>query len=70
MAAAAGQHAAAVETVIGQLVGRFHARQVWARDPWHFYSRLLRKVLGHTLFVGLCQRYELLPLRMAELLTD
>lgn len=59
-----------IETVIGQLVGRFHARQVWARDPWHFFSRLLRKVLGHTLFVGLCQRYELLPLRMAELLTD
>jgi hypothetical protein len=59
-----------IETVIGQLVGRFHARQVWARDPWHFYSRLLRKVFGHTLFVGLCQRHELLPLRMAELLTD
>ena len=59
-----------IETVIGQLVGRFHARQVWARDAWHFYSRLLRKVLGHTLFVGLCQRRELLPLRMAELLTD
>ncbi|MDQ3804539.1 MAG: IS982 family transposase [Acidobacteriota bacterium] len=59
-----------IETVIGQLVGRFRARQVWARDPWHFFSRLLRKVLGHTLFVGLCQRHELLPLRMAELLTD
>ena len=59
-----------IETVIGQLVGRFHARQVWARDAWHFYSRLLRKVLGHTLFVGLCQRHKLLPLRMAELLTD
>jgi hypothetical protein len=59
-----------IETVIGQLVGRFHARQVWARDAWHFFSRLLRKVFGHTLFVGLCQRHELLPLRMAELLTD
>ena len=59
-----------IETVIGQLVGRFHTRQVWARDPWHFFSRLLRKMLGHTLFVGLCQRYELLPLRMAELLND
>ncbi len=58
-----------IETVIGQLVGRFHARQVWARDPRHFFSRLLRKVLGHTLFVGLCQRQELLPLRVAELLT-
>ena len=59
-----------IETVIGQLVGRFHARQVWARDPWHFFSRLLRKVLAHTLFAGLCQQHALLPLRMAELLTD
>jgi hypothetical protein len=59
-----------IETVIGQLVGRFHARQVWARDPWHFFSRLLRKVLGHTLFAGLCQQHNLLPLRMAELVTD
>jgi hypothetical protein len=59
-----------VETVIGQLTERFHAKRVWARDPWHFFSRLLRKVLGHTLFVGLCQRRELLPLRMAGLLTD
>jgi hypothetical protein len=58
-----------IETVIGQLVGLFHARQVWACDSWHFFLRL-RKVLGHTLFVGLCQRYELLPLRMVELLTD
>ena len=57
-----------IETVIGQLVGRFHARQVWARDPWHFCSRLLRKVLGHTLFVSLCQQCDLRPLRMAELL--
>jgi hypothetical protein len=36
--------------VIGQLVGRFHARQVWARGGWHFRSRLLRKALDHTLF--------------------
>jgi hypothetical protein len=59
-----------IETVIGQLAERFHTRWVRKRDPWHFFSRLLRKVLGHTLFVGLCQRHELLPLRMAELLTD
>jgi Transposase DDE domain len=59
-----------IETVIGQFVGRFHARQVRARDAWHFSSRLLRKLLGHTMFVGLCRQRELLPLRMAELLTD
>jgi hypothetical protein len=59
-----------IETVIGQLVERFHCKQVWARDAWHFFSRLLRKVLGHTLFVSLCQQCDLRPLRMAELLAD
>lgn len=58
-----------IETVIGQLVERFHAKRIWARDKWHFYSRWLRKVLAHTLFVSLCQRQELLPLRFAELVT-
>jgi Transposase DDE domain len=38
-----------IETVIGQLVGRFHMKKVWAQDLWHLSSRLLRKVLSHTL---------------------
>ena len=59
-----------IETVFGQLVERFQAKRVWARDEWHFYSRWLRKVMAHTLFVGLCQQLELLPLRFAELLTN
>ena len=59
-----------IETVIGQLVERFHAKRVWARDRWHFFSRWLRKVLAHTLFVQLCQQQELLPLRFAELVTN
>ena len=59
-----------IETVIGQLVERFHAKRVWARDKWHFFSRWLRKVMAHTLFVQLCQQHELLPLRFAELVTD
>jgi len=37
-----------VETVIGQLVERFHIGTVWARDMWHFTSRLFRKLLSHT----------------------
>jgi hypothetical protein len=24
-----------IDTVIGQLVGRYHAKRVWARDIWH-----------------------------------
>jgi hypothetical protein len=58
-----------IETVIGQLVERFHAKRIWARDRWHFFSRWLRKVMAHTLFVRLCQQQELLPLRFAELVT-
>lgn len=59
-----------IETVIGQLVERFHAKRVWARDSWHFFSRWLRKVMAHTIFVRLCQQCELLPLRFAELVTS
>lgn len=58
-----------IETVIGQLVERFHAKRVWARDKWHFYSRWLRKVMAHTLFVHLCQQQDLRPLRFAELVS-
>jgi hypothetical protein len=59
-----------IETVIGQLSERFHAKRMWARDAWHCWSRFLRKVMAHTLFVQLCQQHALLPLRMAELVTD
>lgn len=70
MAAAAGQHAP-LDRDGDRATSRALPRgQVWARDGWHFFSRLLRKVLGHTLFAGLCQQRELLPLRTAELLTD
>lgn len=59
-----------IETVIGQLSERFQAKRIWARDGWHCCSRFLRKVLAHTLFVGLCQQHDLWPLRLAELVTD
>jgi hypothetical protein len=59
-----------IETVIGQLVGRFHAKTVWARDLWHLCSRWLRRVLSHTIAVLLCQRVGLSPLRFAELVTN
>jgi hypothetical protein len=45
-----------IETVFGQLVGRFHAKQVWARDVWHLSSRWLRKILSHTFAVYCCQQ--------------
>lgn len=59
-----------IETVIGQLVGRFGAKQVWARDGWHFFSRWLRDLMSHTLCVLLCQRQGLPPLSFARLLTS
>ena len=40
-----------IETVIGQLVGRYHAKRTWARDLWQLLSRVFRKVLSHTLAV-------------------
>jgi DDE family transposase len=59
-----------IETVIGQLVERYHAKRVWARDAWHLLARWLRKLLSHTLAVCLCQRAGLPPLRFAELVID
>jgi Transposase DDE domain len=34
-----------IETVIGQLVERYHAKRVWARDAWHLWSRWQRKLV-------------------------
>ena len=40
-----------IDTVFGQLVERYHTEEVWARDTWPLYSRLLRKVLSRTVAV-------------------
>jgi hypothetical protein len=58
-----------IETVISQLVERYGAKRVRARDLWHLTSRFFRKVLGHTVCVHLCQQRGLPPLRFSELLT-
>jgi hypothetical protein len=59
-----------IETVIGQLVDRFHVKRVWARDLWHLCSRWLRRVLSHTFAVYLCQQNGLSSLRFADLIVD
>ena len=59
-----------IETVIGQLVERYKAKKVWARDLWHLTSRWLRKILSHTVAVYFCQRAGLSSLRFSGLLTD
>ena len=40
-----------IETVISQLAGRFAIEQTRAQDLWHYQSRLVRKVLAHTVCV-------------------
>ena len=58
-----------IETVIGQLAGRFNAKRTWARDLWHLCARLTRKVLSHTAALLLNLRAGHPPLQL-ELLID
>jgi hypothetical protein len=57
-----------IETVFSQLTERFQIKRVWARDMWHLGSRLLRKVLAHTIGIILNRAEGREPLRLAELL--
>ena len=59
-----------IETVFGQLVDRFHAKKVWARDAWHLTSRWWQKLLSHVIAVLFCRQIGLSPLRFSELLID
>ncbi len=56
-----------IETVFGQLVERFHAKRIWARDLWHLTSRWMRKFLSHTLAVFFCAQLNLPYLSFAKL---
>jgi hypothetical protein len=57
-----------IETVAAQLVERYHLKRIWARDAWHLTSRVLRKVLSHTIAVWLCLERGHSPLQFAQLL--
>jgi DDE family transposase len=58
-----------IDTVFGQLVDRCNVKRVWARDLWHLCSRLLRKVLMHTLAVLLNVELGYQPLHLAQLVS-
>jgi hypothetical protein len=59
-----------IETVISQLVERYRAKRVRARDLWHLGSRWLRKIVSHTVAVLLCQEADLCsPLCFSRLLS-
>ena len=57
-----------IDTTFGQLVERYHAKRVRARDLWHLCGRLLRKVLSHTLATLLNAQAGNEPLQLARLL--
>ena len=58
-----------IETVFGQLVERFHAKRIWARDLWHLTSRWMRKFLSHTLAVYFCFLADISYLSFAKLVS-
>jgi hypothetical protein len=58
-----------IDTVFSQLTGRYSVKRVWARDTWHLTSRLLRKVLSHTVAFLLNDRMGNQPLQLSKLLT-
>jgi hypothetical protein len=59
-----------IDAVFSQLVGRYSVKRVWARDMWHLASRLLRKVLSHTVAFLLNHRSGNQPLRLSKLLVQ
>ena len=57
-----------IDTVFSQLTERYCVKKVWARDLWHLASRLLRKVLSHTVAFLLNDRLGNPPLQLSKLL--
>ncbi len=57
-----------IDTVFSQLVERYSIKRVWARDLWHLASRLLRKVLSHTVAFLLNHQLGNRPLQLSKLL--
>jgi hypothetical protein len=59
-----------IDTVFSQLVGRYSVKRVWAGDTWHLASRLLRKVLSHTVAFLLNHNSGNQPLQLSKLLVQ
>jgi hypothetical protein len=57
-----------IDTVFSQLTERYSVKRVWARDLWHLTSRLLRKVLSHTVAFLLNYQVGNQPLQLSKLL--
>ncbi len=57
-----------IDTIFSQLTERYCVKRVWARDMWHLASRLLRKVLSHTVAFVLNHQMGNPPLQLSKLL--
>jgi len=57
-----------IDTVFSQLTERYCVKRVWARDLWHLASRLLSKVLSHTVAFLLNHQMGNPPLQLSKLL--
>jgi hypothetical protein len=57
-----------IDAVFSQLVERYSVKRMWARDLCHLASRLLRKVLSHTVAFVLNPLLGNRPLQLAKLL--
>jgi hypothetical protein len=57
-----------IDTAFSQLTERYSVKKVWARDLWHLASRVLRKVLSHTVAFLLNHQLGDPPLQLSELL--
>ena len=56
-----------IETVIGQLVERFHMSKVKARDRWHLTARVNRKLLSQTMARYLMRQVGIESMELEEL---
>jgi hypothetical protein len=57
-----------IDTVFSQLTERYSIKRVWARDLWHLGSRVLRKVLSHTVAFLLNHQMGNRPTQLSKLL--
>jgi hypothetical protein len=57
-----------IDTAFSQLTERYSIKRVWARDVWHLASRLLRRVLSHTVVFLLNHRSGNQLLQLSKLL--
>jgi len=57
-----------IETVNGQLAGRYAVKRAWPRDLWHLCHRAIRKGLSRTALVWPCFRAGLPPLSFDRLI--